>query len=100
MTTRYAVYKGLQKPLVFKGFKGKFIYWGVGCLLAGIVTGALTMALVNMYIGLVVLVSVIAGGLAYTVSKQKQGLYSKGRNAVIFIYPANLLQITRYGKKE
>ena len=24
------VFKGLQKPLVFHSFKGKFIYWGEG----------------------------------------------------------------------
>ena len=27
-TEEFAVYKGLQRPLVFKMFKGKFIYYG------------------------------------------------------------------------
>jgi hypothetical protein len=26
----FEVFKGLQKPLVFHSFKGKFIYWGAG----------------------------------------------------------------------
>ena len=48
MARKFAVYKGLQKPLIFKGFKGKFIYWGIASLLAGLVFGALTMTLINM----------------------------------------------------
>ena len=44
MARRFPIYKGLQKPLVFRGFKGKYIYWGLGSLLAGLVLGALTMS--------------------------------------------------------
>jgi hypothetical protein len=99
MTKKFAVYKGLQKPLIFKGFKGRFIYWGLGCLLAGIVSGAFTMALINMYLGVLVLVLVIAGGLLYTAAKQKEGLYAKGRDAVTYIHPPKLHKIIRHGKK-
>jgi len=85
MTRKYPVYKGLQKPLIFKGFKGKFIYWGIGALLAGLVFGALTMTLINMWLGAIVLVSTIVGGLLYIAGKQKDGLYSKQRTAAIQI---------------
>ncbi|WEA01730.1 plasmid transfer protein [Mucilaginibacter sp. SJ] len=85
MARKYPVYKGLQKPLIFKGFKGKFIYWGIGALLAGLVFGALTMTLINMWLGAVVLISIIVGGLLYIAGKQKDGLYSKQRNAAIQI---------------
>ncbi|RYZ37861.1 MAG: plasmid transfer protein [Sphingobacteriales bacterium] len=95
MAKRYAVYKGLQKPLIFKGFKGKFIYWGIGSLLAGLVCGALTMSLVNMWLGAVVLAGIIAGGLFYTAGKQKGGLYDKNRFAGICI-----LKHSYYGRKE
>jgi len=90
MAKRFAVYKGLQKPLIFKGFKGKFIYWGVGSLLLGLVVGSITMAIVNMYAGVLVLIALIAGGLFYTFNKQKGGLHDKVRSPGIFIHEASL----------
>ncbi|MBD1385868.1 plasmid transfer protein [Mucilaginibacter rigui] len=92
MPRKYAVYKGLQKPLIFKGFKGKFIYWGLGFLLAGLVFGALTIALINMWLGALVLTSCIVGGLLFTAGKQKGGLHAKNRNTDINI-------INHYGRK-
>ncbi len=85
MPKRFAVYKGLQKPLVFKGFKGRFIYWGLGSLLAGLVIGALIMSLGNMWAGALSLVGIICGGLFYTAQRQKAGLYAKSRSLCIFI---------------
>lgn len=90
MTKRYLVYKGLQKPLVFKGFAGKYIYWGVGCLLAGLVLGALTMSLINMWLGAIVLIGSITGGLCYIAGKQKDGLYSKARAKDLYVIPPRL----------
>jgi hypothetical protein len=96
MAKRFAVYKGLQKPLIFRGFAGKFIYWGIGCLLAGLVFGALTMTLVNMWLGAIVLVGIIVGGLFYIAGKQKNGLHVKTRAKGIFIHPAHLKKINLY----
>ncbi|UOE47830.1 plasmid transfer protein [Mucilaginibacter sp. SMC90] len=92
MPPKYAVYKGLQKPLIFKGFKGKFIYWGIGFLLAGLVFGALTMSLINMWLGAFVLIGCIVGGLLFTASKQKKGLHVKTRSKHILI-------LNHYGRK-
>jgi hypothetical protein len=99
MARRFAVCKGLQKPLIFRGFRGKFIYWGLGSLLAGLVLGALTMSLVNMYLGAVVLIGSIVGGLFYTASRQKKGLHSKTRAGGIYIHPARLKNIRSYASK-
>jgi len=93
---RFPVYKGLQKPLIFRGFRGKFIYWGIGSLLAGLVVGALTMSLVNMWLGAILLVGCITGGLLFTASKQKHGLHSKSRANKIYI----INQINHYGRKK
>lgn len=95
MAKRFPVYKGLQKPLIFRGFRGKFIYWGIGSLLAGLVVGALTMSLVNMWLGAILLVGCITGGMLFTASKQKQGLHSKSRSNKIYI----INQINHYGRK-
>ncbi|WP_345949007.1 plasmid transfer protein [Mucilaginibacter sp. PAMB04274] len=100
MAKRFAVYKGLERPLVFKGFKGKFIYWGVGCLLLGLVAGSITMALVNMWVGAVVLVGSIVGGLFYTAGRQKGGLHSKSRSPGIYAHRANLKNLQAYAAKK
>ncbi|MGY3055524.1 hypothetical protein ACVWYG_003745 [Pedobacter sp. UYEF25] len=99
MAKQFAVYKGLQKPLVYKGFKGKFIYWGIGCLLSGLVTGSVSMALINKYVGAIVMVVVIVGGLLYTATQQKKGLHRKIRYSGIFIHAVNLKKINQYAKK-
>jgi hypothetical protein len=99
MARQFQVYKGLQRPLVYRGFKGKYIYWGVGALLAGLVMGALTMALVNMWLGLIVLIVGIAGGLVFIAGKQKNGLHFKTRSAGIFIHQVKLKNHYRNGRK-
>ena len=93
---RFAVYKGLQKPLMFKGFKGKFIYWGVACLLAGLVFGALTMTLISGWLGALVLVGFIVGGLLYIAGRQKKGLHVKTRSNAIHIHSPQLKKLKRY----
>src|SRR5471030_1037987 len=99
MAKQFQVYKGLQRPLVYRGFKGKYIYWGVGALLAGLVIGALTMALVNMWLGLIVLIAGIAGGLVFIAGKQKKGLHIKARPTGILIHQVNFKKLHRYGRK-
>ena len=98
MARRYAIYKGLQKPLVYRGFKGKFIFWGVGALLAGLVLGGLTIALVNMWLGALVLIGCVVGGLLYIANKQKNGLHSKSADKAICIHPSSLKHLNRYGQ--
>jgi hypothetical protein len=100
MAKRFSVYKGLQRPLTFKGFKGKFIYWGVGSLLLGLVAGSVTMALVNMYVGAGLLVGIIVGGLFYTAGRQKGGLHDKPRSKGIQVHPVNLKILQIYGNKK
>ncbi|QEM07848.1 plasmid transfer protein [Mucilaginibacter rubeus] len=86
MTARkFTVYKGLSRPLIYKGFRGKFIYWGIGAVLTGLVLGSVTMAVINMWLGTVVLIGCIVGGLLYIASRQKKGLYNKTRHRGIFI---------------
>lgn len=100
MAKKFAVYKGLQRPLIYKGFKGKFIYWGIGSLLLGLIAGALVMAIVNMYAGVVVLAAIITGGLLYTAGKQKGGLNDKSRATKVLVHPASLKIRKLYGQQK
>jgi len=90
MERTYNVYKGLQKPLVYRGFAGKFIYWGIASLLAGLVFGALAIALLNMLFGVFVMAICIGGGLMYTASQQKKGLHQKSRATGIYHFPIKI----------
>lgn len=93
MGGQFAVYKGLQKPLIYKGFKGKFIAWGVCALALGLVMGGIIGVLINMYIGGAATLSFIGAGLLFTFQRQKQGLHSKTRNRGIFIRGVALSKI-------
>ncbi|WP_431293359.1 DUF4133 domain-containing protein [Pedobacter sp. P26] len=86
----YPIYKGLDLPLVYRGFKGKFIYYGIGSLAAALALGGISGALFGMYAGGFLTIAAIAGGLFYTFHKQKSGLHSKTRNQGIFIHPVKL----------
>lgn len=90
MIRRFSIYKGLQKPLVYRGFKGKFIGWGIGSLALGLVGGGLTGALTSMYLGGLVTILAIAGGLTYTFHRQKGGLHDKSKHKGVYIQPVNL----------
>lgn len=92
----YPVYKGLQKPLVYRGFKGKFIAYGISSLGLGLVLGGFGGALINMYLGGLLTLGVITGGLLYTFSKQKSGLHDKTRSGKIHIHKIYLRR--GYGK--
>lgn len=98
MERSFPVYRGLQRPLTYKGFKGRFIYWGVGILLLSLVIGAMSMALINMYAGAVIMVAMIIGGFFYIGSRQKRGLHDKTRSGGIYRHTNQLSKINFYGK--
>lgn len=90
MERSFNVYKGLQKPLVYRGFSGKFIYWGIASLLAGLVLGALAIALLNMLFGVFIMALCIGGGLMSTAAQQKKGLHQKSRSSGIYHHPCKI----------
>ncbi|RZJ23702.1 MAG: plasmid transfer protein [Acinetobacter sp.] len=99
MAKQFSVYKGLQKPLIYKGFKGKFIYWGIGVLLLALVFGSFTMAIIDKYLGALVLVAIVVVGLFFTAAQQKKGLYNKTKHTGLFLHSANLKKINQYAKR-
>lgn len=96
MARKFKVYKGLQRPLIYKSFKGKYIYWGLGAVLGGLVLGALTMSLIGMWVGAIVLAGTITGGLLYVAAKQKKGLHRKTRASGIYIHSLNFRKLNCY----
>lgn len=81
----YKIYKGLQKPLVFKGFKGKFIYWALGGCGISIVIGGIIAATISNLVGTLIIIVLAIGTLMYVTKKQKEGLYSRQKSYGLFI---------------
>lgn len=91
MTTKsFSIYKGLQKPLSYKGFKGKYIYWGVASLLLGIVMASIAAVFGNMIVAALTALVSMASGLGYTIIKQKKGQYTKSNHCGKFIHKPKL----------
>lgn len=86
----YPIYKGLQKPLVYRGFKGKFIYLGIGSLAGGLVLGGVIGALTNLYLGGFFTLTIMGAGLYYVLKKQQAGLYEKTRFNGVLVFPNQL----------
>lgn len=85
----YEVYKGLQKPLIFKGIKGKFIYWMAG----GIISSFILAFIINYFFGTIISIIVamcgIGGIIFYCTRKQKEeGIYSRDKTRGI-VYVEN-----------
>lgn len=86
MVDGFNVYKGLQKPLVFKMFKGQYIYWGIGSILAGLLLCMIVSSLVNLPSGILLLLFISGGGLGLTANQQRKGLHTKSRHYGVFIH--------------
>ena len=83
----FYLYKGLKKPLVFFGLKGKYIFYAVGVIGSGVIAALILskFGLLGSLLGLVV----TAGGVYFIFKRQdKYGLYDKTKNFnQIFIFP-------------
>lgn len=83
----FEIYKGLQRPLIFKFFKGKFIYWALGSIVIGIIAGGAVSILFSAIAGALTMVMIAVPLLFFTISKQKQGLHSKKKETCVYIIP-------------
>ncbi|VFA44173.1 DUF4133 domain-containing protein [Chryseobacterium indologenes] len=86
----FYLYKGLKKPLVFFGLKGKYIFYAVGIIGGGVISALILsrFGLLGSLLGL----TVTAGGVYLIFRKQdKYGLYNKTKNFdQILIFPKRL----------
>ena len=82
----FPVFKGLQKPLEFMGFQGRYIYWAAGTAGGAIVGFIIAYCLLGFVVGLVVLVFAISTGAALIFLKQRKGLHTKKSEQGVYIY--------------
>ena len=83
----YYLYKGLKKPLVFFGLKGKYIIYAVAVIGAGVVAALILskFGLLGSLLGLLA----TAGGIYLIFKRQnKNGIYDKTNNFdQVLIFP-------------
>ena len=77
----FNLYKSLKKPLVFFGFKDKYIFYALGGILAGFVVGTILSTIIGFILS--------GGAIWYAQHLQKTiGLYAKTKNkGEIHIFP-------------
>lgn len=88
----FYLYKGLKKPLVFFGLKGKYIFYAVGVIGVGVVS-SLALSKIGL-IGSLLGLGITAGGVYLIFKRQdKRGLYDKTKNEnQIYIFPKKISQ--------
>ena len=69
----FPLYRGLQKPLVFKSFRGRYIYWGLGSILTALLSAMVLFSTTNLMTGLITMTLVLGSGLGYTAYRQQRG---------------------------
>ena len=82
----YPMFKGLQKPLEFMGFQGRYITWAA-CAIGGAILGfIIAYCIFGFVVGLIVLAVSLLAGAALIFFKQKKGLHTKKEDRGVFIY--------------
>ena len=86
----FYLYKGLKKPLVFFGLKGKYIFYAVGVIGGGVIS-ALVLSKFGL-LGSLLGLAITAVGVYFIFKRQdKYGLYDKTKNFnQILIFPKRL----------
>lgn len=88
----YNVYRGLQKPLIFKGLKGKFIYMGGACAVGSLLLCAIVSTVLSFMWGGMTLLVGLFGGLGIISNMQKKGLHKKDKRKGIYIVSHTFVQ--------
>ena len=94
--SHYPVYKGLKKPFVFKGYKGKFIYYAAGGILLSIVIGAIGTSY-NMIFGVIAMVIGVVATIYFVGHFQKtKGLFNKTKSGnIIWVHQNRTRKLNR-----
>lgn len=82
----YPVFKGLQRPMEFLGFQGRYIYWAAGTAGGAVVGFLICYIAFSFLVALIVATVVLAFGGVTTFMKQRKGLHSKVEDKGIFIF--------------
>jgi hypothetical protein len=83
----FSVYKGLQRPIQFKGLKGSFIYYAFVIALSSLFIGIIVTTLTTFVKGSICMVVIVFGGIiGMALYQRKFGLYRKNTTRGVFIF--------------
>jgi len=82
----YRIFKGVQKPIEFKGFKGKYIYMGLGGGFVILVICGTLFATCGFAVGVACLLLCLPGWFFFLSRKQKRGLTAKKNTSGVIIF--------------
>ena len=80
------VFKGLQRPLEFLGFQGRYIVWAACTVGVGILAFIIAYVALGFIVALAVLTAIFAVGGVSIFLKQRKGLHSKSEEKGIYIF--------------
>ena len=81
----YPMFKGLQKPLEFMGFQGRYITWAAATVGGGILSFIIVYCILGFVAGLTILAVTLCTGAALIFFKQRKGLHTKKEEHGVFI---------------
>ena len=82
----FPVFKGLQRPLEFLGFQGRYIVWAALTAGGSILSFFICFISFGFLVALIVVTSILAFGSVMIFLKQRKGLHSKKEEKGIFIF--------------
>ena len=82
----YPIYRGLQRPMEFMGFQGRYIYWAAATIGITILGFMFIYVLFGFLIGLGFVVVSFSSGAAIILLKQRKGLHTKKEDKGIFVF--------------
>lgn len=82
----FPVFKGLQRPLEFLGFQGRYIYWAAGTAGGAIVLFIIGYISFGFIVALVAATVTLAAGGITTFIKQRNGLHTKAIDKGIYVF--------------
>ena len=80
------MFKGLQKPLEFMGFQGRYITWAAATVGGGILSFIIVYCILGFVAGLTIIEVTLCTGAALIIFKQRKGLHTKKEEHGVFIY--------------
>jgi len=84
---KYSVYKGLQRPIQFKGLKGMYIYIAFMLAVCSLFVGVLVTIMTSIVFGSTTIVVIAFGGIiGMALYQRKYGLYRKNYVKGVFVF--------------
>ncbi|MDR2126797.1 MAG: DUF4133 domain-containing protein [Prevotellaceae bacterium] len=84
---KYSVYKGLQRPIQFKGLKGNYIYYAFAIAIGSLIVFIIIATIVNFLAASVGMAVFVFGGIiGMALYQKKYGLYRKDVRKGIYIF--------------